>query len=405
MIQLNNFNKNIFYNLKNFIYFTLSIYFFLDFSAIAKSTTFEINSLLSEQQNNIQKPLDIESLGLDNIDKSTDNSKSNILPNNSLKPSSEINTIEDKNLTNNSLPKINNKTKYLNPNVKKNVKKKSEKPLLNLRQKLELEESKIKEQEQEKNKNLRYENVRNLYLKDLLEKDLDLDEDLQDNDIVKPHPKSLAPFLLDELPALPILNRSRSQDNYHIPYVYTPKEYIDIMFSAISLGSVSYFNEAFKYVLNPNITNDQGDTILTYSIYLKKYSIMASILAKGADPNLPNQLGHLPVSIAIELNDFVALEMLAKANADLKYRDLFGRTFLMQASRLGFLPGVDLLIKSNVDINEMDNDGFTALAFAYRFKKELVVQYLLKNGAKTWVERPYNPQFKSFIKELNNRWN
>jgi hypothetical protein len=381
MIQLNNFNKNIFYNLKNFIYFTLSIYFFLDFSAIAKSTTLEINSLLSEQQNNIQKPLDIESLGLDNIDKSTDNSGSNILPKNSS-------------------PKINNQSKYSKPNVKK----KSEKPVLNLRQKLELEESKIKEQEQEKNKNLRYENLRNLYLKDLLEKDLNLDEDLQDNDIIKPHPKTLAPFLLDELPALPILNRSRSQDNYHIPYVYTPKEYIDIMFSAISLGSVSYFNEAFKYVLNPNITNDQGDTVLTYSIYLKKYSIMASVLAKGADPNLPNQLGHLPVSIAIELNDFVALEMLAKANADLKYRDLFGRTFLMQASRLGFLPAVDLLIKSNVDINEMDNDGFTALAFAYRFKKELVVQYLLKNGAKTWVERPYNPQFKSLIKELNNRW-
>jgi len=385
MIQLNNFNKNIFYNLKNFIYFTLSIYFFLDFSAIAKSTTLEINSLLSEQQNNIQKPLDIESLGLDNIDKSTDNSGTNILPKNSS-------------------PKINNQSKYSKPNVKKNVKKKSEKPVLNLRQKLELEESKIKEHEQEKNKNLRYENLRNLYLKDLLEKDLNLDEDLQDNDIVKPHPKTLAPFLLDELPALPILNRSRSQDNYHIPYVYTPKEYIDIMFSAISLGSVSYFNEAFKYVLNPNITNDQGDTVLTYSIYLKKYSIMASVLAKGADPNLPNQLGHLPVSIAIELNDFIALEMLAKANADLKYRDLFGRTFLMQASRLGFLPAVDLLIKSNVDINEMDNDGFTALAFAYRFKKELVVQYLLKNGAKTWVERPYNPQFKSLIKELNNRW-
>jgi hypothetical protein len=81
----------------------------------------------------------------------------------------------------------------------------------------------------------------------------------------------LAPFQVDELPPLPILSRSRSSDNYHIPYVYTPKEYIDIMFSAISLGSVSYFNEAFKYVLNPNITNDQGDTILTYSLYLKKY--------------------------------------------------------------------------------------------------------------------------------------
>ena len=67
--------------------------------------------------------------------------------------------------------------------------------------------------------------------------------------------------------------------------------------------------------INPNITNDQGDTILTYAIFLKKYSVISSILAKGADPNLPNKLGHNPVSIAIELVDFQALELLAKNKA------------------------------------------------------------------------------------------
>jgi ankyrin repeat protein len=115
-------------------------------------------------------------------------------------------------------------------------------------------------------------------------------------------------------------------------------------------------------------------------------------------------LGHTPVSIAIELIDFQALELLEKNNVDLTYKDGFGRTYLMLASRVGFLPAVDLLIKNNLNINDMDNDGFTALSIAYRHKKELVVQYLLKNGAKTWVEKPYNPEKKYYIDDLNNRW-
>jgi len=250
----------------------------------------------------------------------------------------------------------------------------------------------------------KFEELKNFYLKDLIAQEDSENEDLESEEKIIPKRKELAPFALEELPPLPILNRSRTVDNFHIPFVYTPKEYIDIMFSAISMGSISYFNEAFKYVLNPNITNDQGDTILTYAIFLKKYSVISSILAKGADPNLPNKLGHNPVSIAIELVDFQALELLAKNKADLQYKDAFGRTYLMHASRVGFLPAVDLLIKNNVGINDMDNDGFTALSIAYRHKKELVVQYLLKNGAKTWIEKNYNPQQKYFINDLNNRW-
>jgi hypothetical protein len=277
-------------------------------------------------------------------------------------------------------------------------KKKSLRMELEEKEKITLNEKKQQEKLQ------KFEELKKFYLKDLIAQEDSENEDLESEEKIIPKRKELAPFALEELPPLPILNRSRTVDNFHIPFVYTPKEYIDIMFSAISMGSISYFNEAFKYVLNPNITNDQGDTILTYAIFLKKYSVISSILAKGADPNLPNRLGHNPVSIAIELVDFQALELLAKNKADLYYKDAFGRTYLMHASRVGFLPAVDLLIKNNVSINDMDNDGFTALSIAYRHKKELVVQYLLKNGAKTWIEKNYNPQQKYFINDLNNRW-
>ncbi len=137
---------------------------------------------------------------------------------------------------------------------------------------------------------------------------------------------------------------------------------------------------------------------------MQKHKIISSILAKGADPNLPNALGYTPIDLAIELTDIKTLELLANNNADLNYVDGFKRTYLMHASRVGFLPAVELFIMKNVDINAIDKDGFTALAIAYRHKKEVIVKYLLKNGAKTWVEKPFDPEKGSLIKELETRW-
>ena len=430
----------------------------------------------SQAQNNIsgieklvQTNVDLESLGLDNIEKPTpeqkkDIPKSNLIDtitkveekdNQDLKISIEIATkteenikkIAKKNIT--KLPKksikkplkkrkiIKNKSKKINKkntstklkkdeidkedvddlqetedpnnlenepkiesqsNTKNNIKKSI------LRSELERKERIALNAKEQQEKLKKFEELKNFYLSDLIANEDSAEEDFDNEEKIIPKRKELAPFAIEELPPLPILNRSRTPDNFHIPFVYTPKEYIDVMFSAISMGSVSHFNEAFKYVLNPNIKNDQGDTILTYAIFLKKYSVISSVLSKGADPNLPNKLGHTPASIAIELVDFQALELLEKNNADLKYKDAFGRTYLMHASRVGFLPAVDLLVKNNLNINDMDDDGFTALSIAYRHRKELVVQYLLKNGAKTWIEKNYNPQQKYFINDLNNRW-
>ncbi len=303
-----------------------------------------------------------------------------------------IREIKDPNNLENE-PKIETQTNTKN-NIKKNI----------LRSELERKERLALNAKEQQEKLKKFEELKNFYLSDLIVNEDSTGESFDDEEKIIPKRKELAPFAIEELPPLPILNRTRTPDNFHIPFVYTPKEYIDVMFSAISIGSVSYFNEAFKYVLNPNIQNDQGDTILTYAIFLKKYSVISSVLSKGADPNLPNKLGHTPVSIAIELVDFQALELLEKNNADLKYKDAFGRTYLMHASRVGFLPAVDLLVKNNLNINEMDDDGFTALSIAYRHRKELVVQYLLKNGAKTWIEKTYNPQKRYYMDELNNRW-
>lgn len=228
--------------------------------------------------------------------------------------------------------------------------------------------------------------------------------DDQDEEKIIPRRKELNRFVSDEVPALPILNRFRTNDNIHIPTILTPVERIDVLFSAISQGNVAYFNSAYKDIENPNVKNQIGDTLLTYSVLLQKEDIIASVLGKGADPNRPNSLGYTPMDIAIEMLDIKALQLLIDNKADPKYLDGFGRTYLMHASRVGFLPAVELFVQQGVDVNAMDNDGFTALSIAYRHKKEIIIAYLLKHGAKTWIEKPYDPGNQSLIKELENRW-
>ncbi len=226
----------------------------------------------------------------------------------------------------------------------------------------------------------------------------------ENSEKIIPRKKDINKFLTEEPPAVPLLNRFRTADNRHIPLILTRREKIGILFNAISSGDASFFDAAYKNIQDPNVTNQSGDTALTYALLLRKHGPIAYLLATGADPNMPNKLGYTPIDIAIELLDSRSLDFLIKNKADVSYVDSFGRTYLMHAARVGFLPAVEMFVNAGLDVNAMDNDGFTSLSIAYRHKKEIVVKYLLAHGAKTWIEKPYDPEKQSLIKELENRW-
>ncbi len=211
-------------------------------------------------------------------------------------------------------------------------------------------------------------------------------------------------FISYDPPPLPILDNYRGNDNKHIPTIMTMQEKVDAMFRVINGYNPSYFNSAYQYILDPNIHNLNGETILTYATLFQKYAVMTSILAKGANPDLPNALGHTPLDIAIEMLDMKSAQILIDMNADPNYINGLGRTYLMHAARVGFLPMVDLLITQGVDINATDNNGTTALGIAYKHKKNVVVKLLLKSGAEPWIQKPYKPENQSLIKELKTRW-
>jgi len=285
--------------------------------------------------------------------------------------------------------------KYINSQKKKGLKKR-----------LEDEKRKKKNEKLRQEKLKKLQALRKQYLIKIdVNPDDNEDEDAENNEEkIVPHKKEINQFVTEELPAFPILNHYRTSENSHIPTIPTPKEKVDNLFYAISSGKVGFFNSAYKDVENPNVKNQMGDTALTCAILLQRYPIIASILTRGADPDMANGLGYTPLNIAIEMLDFKSIKLLIENKADVNYLDNFGRTYLMHAARVGFLPAVEMLVSQGVDINAMDNDGFTALSIAYRHKKEIIVKFLLKNGAKTWIEKPYDPQNQSLIKELENRW-
>lgn len=223
-------------------------------------------------------------------------------------------------------------------------------------------------------------------------------------EIILPTRKIINPFISEEIPAPPILGSYRTRENTHIPVFPSLDQRISQLFDTVSYGDVALFNSAYQEIQHPNIKNELGDTLLTYSLLRQKHAITASLIAKGADTNMPNNLGYTPLDIAIELRDLKSFELLVNNKANVFFTDRFGRTYLFHAARLGFLTAVEILVRKGVDVNVLDKDGFSALDIAYRNKQELVVQYLLKNGAKTWNEKPFDPTNSSLIKKLETRW-
>ncbi len=295
---------------------------------------------------------------------------------------------------------------YLGSNKKQSLRKRIERE----KEKNNLAQEKIsKQKKQEKLKKLRDEYLIKLDEEKNIQDDAQDALDAESQDLI-PHEKNLSwpqRFLQYDTPPAPLLDRYRGNENKHIPLIASTREKIDLLFNIISTGSESdpsAFHSAYQQILDPNITNEKGETILTFATMLQRYSIMTSILSKGADPDLPNSLGHTPLDIAIEMRNINACKILIDMNADINYIDGLSHTYLMRAARVGFFEAVDILVRRGADINAVDSQGNTALSIAYRYKQEMIAKYLLKNGAKNWAQKPASAPDIPLIKELENKW-
>lgn len=342
-----------------------------------KNIKFNKNEELKEE-NNKSEPKILNLSPTVNIDKKIEKSKEN--------------NLDKKNIKNKKIEKSKNNSQENLINKNEKIKKNDEK-IINKQQ----EDEKF-----EKEKMMRLNILREKYLIKLNGQD-----DLQQENIVIPHEKTLkwgAHFTSTQTPPSPILEDVRASDNKHIPLIITPTDNTKILFDAISRRNINAFNNIYRQVVNPNVVNEKGETLLTYAIIEQRYEIITSILNKGADPDLPNARGHTPLDIAIAIKDLKSAQILVDMKANINYIDKYNRTYLMHAVRVGYLPIVQLLVENGAEINALDSKGHSALSIAYRHRKEIIAKYLIKNGAKKWLEKPFEPSKQNLIKELKYRW-
>ena len=112
----------------------------------------------------------------------------------------------------------------------------------------------------------------------------------------------------------------------------------------------------------------------------------------------------MPVQIAIELNDFESVKILLDSGADINYSDAYNRNYLFYASRVGMFSAVDYFVQNGIDINQQDVDGFTALAIAHKYNRKIIKEYLIKNGAKTWIKRKPKDNKYEIMQDLADKW-
>lgn len=213
-----------------------------------------------------------------------------------------------------------------------------------------------------------------------------------------PISKTAHNFLTTDIPT-PLLSRSFDDSNIHHPIMMTYNNKVNLLFDAVEKGDINSFNAVLRQVYNVNIYNAYGDTPLIFATSFKKYNMMASLLAAGANPNLKNKLGLTAVNVAIRLGEYEMLKLLVTMGADLNIKDSMGETYLMQSVRMGYLPIIDYLAGRDIDLNLLNNKNQTAFNIAKSTNNNVVMQILLKYGAKARLEKK-----KSIVNELKNKW-
>jgi hypothetical protein len=149
---------------------------------------------------------------------------------------------------------------------------------------------------------------------------------------------------------------------------------------------------AFKYIINPNdcnvlrslldkissinIQDQDGNTLLIYSIYNFNHDAVIILLQRGANPNLCNDVGVSPIHLAATLNDDKAVKILVQYGADINIVDKTGSTAAMYAASSDNIKTIEYLINHNANLDIINNNGMNIIDFAKSSSNKNILDYL-----------------------------
>ncbi|OQR89925.1 hypothetical protein ACHHYP_05941 [Achlya hypogyna] len=132
---------------------------------------------------------------------------------------------------------------------------------------------------------------------------------------------------------------------------------------------------------DPNVTNDDGDSVLYIATTKGHQGVVQKLIAAGADVNRATNTGRTPLLAAAEIGHRPIVVMLIRARANISYSDNVGTTPLLAASTNGHDAVVGMLITCGADVDTNPADGHSPLYVATSRGHTAVVNLLLAMGA------------------------
>ncbi|KKX53307.1 ankryin [Brevibacillus borstelensis cifa_chp40] len=101
--------------------------------------------------------------------------------------------------------------------------------------------------------------------------------------------------------------------NYNDNYdeTFNPNEFI----RAAQNGNVDEVKPFIQNNMNPDVTDNDGRTVLLHAVIGKKHEVAEYLLMNKADPNIKDFYGDLPLKISREINDAKLTELLERNGA------------------------------------------------------------------------------------------
>ena len=167
---------------------------------------------------------------------------------------------------------------------------------------------------------------------------------------------------------------------------------LDFKFTPAAISIINGSNEVLNYLIQEGIAinryDNNGMTLLEYSVITNNANSVKILLNAGADPNLLDIDMDSPLQLAIENKNIEIAELLLQNGADPNIKNSNNLTPLMNLCLSTYWDGqfelAQLLLRYGSDVNCVASDAFnngTALMFATSSANIDLVQLLIENGA------------------------
>ena len=141
------------------------------------------------------------------------------------------------------------------------------------------------------------------------------------------------------------------KNNKHLQRVAFEENIIENVFDhLLDPNSIEIVRALINKVGKTDITDAYGNTLLMHAVALKHQSLIAMLLAEGANPNFLNHEGFSPLHLASSNGDNVSLYHLLMSGGDPNQRDQDGNTALMYAVMTCNISSIKLMISLGGDI-------------------------------------------------------